>query len=470
MAVATDPLMKRALAPFVSVLLALLPACQEDYDLPSSEPGLTTIEVDLDLLGGSLVTEEAPYEGRIGGGTHKPMSCSGPKSYCRLSYCHAAFYVKSSTQEDASCHAPTAADGRYHVRYTAVPRPGYRVHHWDLGVSAGSAGNPTISLANDTAATVDVSWAMGPASAMYRHHLAPVFVAVETPAAPDAGPPSAKGPDLAACDGAAVTDVLDLGGAHEGELLVLCSSVVLTKKDGRGSRRATDASATAFAEDGAFVYFDAVEQGAHRVRRAPLDGGASEVVGPASPKPIRWIGVDEERVYFLGSGDAGEGLYSAFKDGRPYAAPMSHAMFAETKVLTATVSATNVDFAVDDGDGAAKVLAMPKGSDLQTIPTVVASAVKPSPARLRESAGKLHWGAALLEGGAARTLREGPVKDAAFAPAPSTSLYVTTDTCVELVGASSSALDCSAAPDGPLVVDAAAVYWLAAGAIVRTAR
>lgn len=464
--------MKNALAIACSILSVLVPACADsDAELPATAPGLTTIDINLDARGGVQVIEEAPYAGRNQGGPFRQMSCSGPGSYCRLSYCHAAFLIESTTQQDANCYAPTAADGLYHVRFTAVPRPGYRVLQWDVGLLAGSVGNPTIRLTNETSATVDVSWAPGPTTAIYRNILTPVFVPVDLPPSPDppASPPRL---DLSACPGPA-TGLLDVGTArvaHVGELLVLCGSIVRTKKDGSGSRLVLDAAATVFATDGSFVYFDAREQGAHRVRRVPIDGGASEPIGPASTSAIRWIGVDDDHVYFVGSGVDGEGLYSAFKDGRPYAPPRRSTMFVETKLLAAAVDGTNVSFATDDRAGAAMVFAMPKGSDVQTIPNVLAASVKPSSAPLRFEGGKLHWGATLIEGGATTELTTGVVKDAAFAPAPATALYVTSDRCLEPVGANASGRDCSVVPDGPLVVDDGAVYWIAGGAIVRTAR
>lgn len=463
----------------ISLLTTAILGCDPSPDAPPAID-FTRIRVELGGTGGHIVSEGAPGFGHAGLFGNLQMACDGKStSYCVLDYCNGP---NQETAPERKCSAPTAADGRYHVTFTAEAEPGARFDHWeltpDVSEDLGLAPDPTLAFSNPRAATMDVSWAV--TGNKYKYRLAAIFsngpiVAppeqAPAPSPPPPPPPPVKAPVTTGCTSAPI-DLIEAGATHPSDLLVLCGSIVTTKKDGSGAAVVAAGPATTFASDDAFVYFDAPEAGGYRVHRTSLAGGASQPVGPLSTKPITWIGVDKSYVYFTGNSALGDGLYSAFKDGTPYPETLSHLMYSETKVTGATVDGSNVIFAFDDnsGNGTVKIASLPQGSDNTAIPMTLAADVKLPKARLHQGAIGTYWGTMLLDrnAGTAKPLVSVDARDS-FSSGP--DLYFTTDTCLNRVpissGAPTTPIDCKVAPTGAVVVDATSVFWLRANEIAK---
>lgn len=461
----------------ISLLTTAVLGCDPSPDVaPAAD--FTRIRVELGGAGGRFVSEGGTGLGHAGLFGNLQMACDGKgTSYCVLDYCNGP---NQELAAQSKCGAPTSADGRYHVTFTAEAEEGARFDHWeltpDVSEDQGLAPDPTIASSNPRAATIDVSWAVS--GNKYKYKLAAIFSKGPVVAPPEQAPapppppppPPVKAPLTTGCTSAPI-DLIEAGVTHPSDLLVLCGSIVTTKKDGSGAAVVAAGPATSFTSDDAFVYFDAQEAGGYRVHRTSLAGGASQPISPLSTKPITWIGVDKSYVYFIGSSALGDGLYSAFKDGTAYPETISHLMYSETKVAGATVDGANVIFAFDDnsGNGTAKIASLPQGSDNTAIPMTLAAHVKLPKARLHQGSIGTYWGTMLLDrnAGTAKPLATGDARDSFSS---GSDLYFTTDTCVSRVSLSSAApvaIDCKVAPTGAVVVDATSVFWLRANEIAK---
>lgn len=454
----------------LSLAIATLGGCYtpEGVLWTRSENGTVEIYVHVQPTAGREVLEVGRPQGRNQWNVGMAIQCDGRDKigYCDLNYCNAIVSQKAEDGSNRDCKAPTEPDNRYHLRLEAKPGAGYRLTGWDIGPMWAPTGDPTLKFESPTPTTVDISWEPGAPERNLRYYVRPIFASADPPA------PAPTLPDLSRCAGSP-TEIVALRGPHADELLVLCSSIVLAKKDGSGSVLLANEGSKSVATDEAFAYFDGPgdTSGGRVVRRVSLEGGAATTVSPVSPLPIRWIGVDDTYAHYLGSGELGAGMYNAFKDGSPYGAPRTHAMYAETSVISATDDGASVVFAVPLDATHAKVLALPKGSDSTVIPSVVASSVLTPTSPLRHAGDQIYWGATLLEGSSSRAINGDIVRDGFI---DGDAMFFTTASClrraVTTPGATPVDVSCTSAPAGPVVADANDVYWIRAGSIDRSAR